>query len=382
MRRRAALVPVLLVSLGACSPTTDEGLTAEVEAAPVAVPDAGATAVPAEPADAPAATPTATASPAPTGPVAVGRFPERVYVPNSKAHTVTIIDPLTREVIGHHHVDQVPHHVTPAWDLQSLVVNNTSGNTVAILDPYTGDITRTVPVEDPYNLYYTPDGATAIVVAERLRRLDLRDPHTWELQASISGLPKGIDHGNFTRDGLFVASAEFSGMMVKVDIAAREVVAELDIGGKPVDVVRIPGQETMLVANETEDGVHVLDPVTMTERKFLPTGDGTHGILLSREKDRVFVSNRLGGTISIIDLASLEVTETWHVGGSPDMGQLNPAGTELWISNRYHGSVSVIDTTTGEVLATIPTGAGAHGLTYFPTRDDPSLGHNGVYVEE
>jgi YVTN family beta-propeller protein len=379
MRRPVLLALLALLaalSLAACrsgeAPTAD---AAAAEVSPTAVGTPAPTAAPSPAAVSP--TPTE-----PAGPVALGRFPERVYVPNSKAHTVTIIDPATREVIGHHHVDLVPHHVTPAWDLQSLVINNTSGNTVSIIDPYTGEIRETVPVEDPYNLYWTPDGSTAVVVAERLRRLDLRDPHTWELQGSIEGLPAGIDHGNFTRDGLFVASCEFSGMMVKVDLERREVVAEHEIGGKPVDVVRIPGQETMLVANETLDGVHVYDPLTMTEEKFLPTGDGTHGILLSREKDRVFVSNRLGGSISVIDLASLEVVDTWHVGGSPDMGQLNPAGTELWISNRYHGSVSVIDTTSGEVLATIPTGAGAHGLTYFPNVDAHSLGHNGVYVEE
>lgn len=378
MRRLVLLSLAAALAASACRTGLVDAPVADAVAAEVA-------GTPSPSPTAPVAPATIAPAPAPperTGPVALGRYPERVYVPNSKAHTVTVIDPATREVIGHHHVDLVPHHVTPAWDLQSLVINNTSGNTVSIIDPYTGDITRTVPVMDPYNLYWTPDGSTAIVVAERLRRLDLRDPHTWELQASIEDLPKGIDHGNFTRDGRFVASAEFSGMMVKVDIAAREVVAELHVGGKPVDVVRIPGQETMLVANETKDGVHVLDPVTMTEEKFLPTGDGTHGILLSREKDRVFVSNRLGGTISVIDLATLEVTETWHVGGSPDMGQLNPAGTELWISNRYHGSVSVVDTVTGEVLATIPTGAGAHGLTYFPNVDAHSLGHNGVYIEE
>ena len=54
------------------------------------------------------------------------------------------------------------------------------------IDPKTGKPGPPVPVADPYNLYFTPDGRSAIVVAERLRRLDFRDPHTMAPQYSIA----------------------------------------------------------------------------------------------------------------------------------------------------------------------------------------------------
>ena len=81
----------------------------------------------------------------------------------------------------------------------------------------------------------------------------------------------------------------------------------------------------------------------------------------------------------MIDFATNRVVDLWKVGGSPDMLQLNPAGTQLWFSNRYNASVTVLDTTTGQVIKVIPVGAGAHGLTYFPNAGRTSLGHNGVY---
>jgi YVTN family beta-propeller protein len=62
------------------------------------------------------------------------------------------------------------------------------------------------------------------------------------------------------------------------------------------------------------------------------------------------------------------------------MGLLDPDGTRLWITGRYHSSVYVIDTTTGRLLKTIPVGRGAHGLTYFPTAGDYTVGHNGVTI--
>ncbi len=61
------------------------------------------------------------------------------------------------------------------------------------------------------------------------------------------------------------------------------------------------------------------------------------------------------------------------------MLQVSADGSQLWVSNRYHGSVSVIDTSSGAVLHTIPTGAGAHGLSLFPQPGNHSIGHNGVY---
>jgi YVTN family beta-propeller protein len=91
------------------------------------------------------------------------------------------------------------------------------------------------------------------------------------------------------------------------------------------------------------------------------------------------VSNRLAGTISVLDMASRRVVRTWHVGGSPDMLQVSPDGSRLWVSNRYDGTVSVIDTRTGRVIHVIRVGAGPHGLTYFPQPGRFSVGHNGVY---
>ncbi|MFN0088649.1 MAG: YncE family protein [Acidimicrobiales bacterium] len=334
------------------------------------------------------AAPTTVAPPARlSGVGALGRFPERVYVPNSDSNSLSVIDPATFEVIDTYPTDALPHHVTPAWDLSELYVNNTAGNSLQAIDPESGRITRRIPVTDPYNLYFTPDGADAIVVAERFRRLDIRDPKTWELKAQTPIPHAGPDHLAFSPEGDYlVISAEFSGRLVKVDTRTWEVVGEaLDVGGEPIDVVRPPNQRLMLVANQRRGGVHVIDPDAWEERAFVPTGAGAHGILLSHDQRSVYVSNRLGGSMSVLSLEDFTVTDTWRIpgGGSPDMGQLSPDGRRLWIAGRYHGQVYVFDTDTGELAARIPVARGPHGLSYFPRSARPhSVGHNGVYVED
>ena len=113
---------------------------------------------------------------------AVRGFPDRVYVPNSGSNTVDVIDPRTFKIIGHFDVGREPQHVVPSYDLKTLWVASDLGDSLTHINPATGEKLETVKVMDPYNMYYTPDGKFAIVVAEAEKRLDFSDPHTFELK--------------------------------------------------------------------------------------------------------------------------------------------------------------------------------------------------------
>ncbi len=307
-------------------------------------------------------------------------IPSRVYVPNAGSGTVDVIDPVTYEIIGHFKVDKIPHHITPSWDLTRLYVNNTYSDTLTEIDPKSGKPVRTLPITDPYNLYYTTDGSKAIVVAERYLRLDFRDPRSWDLIRSVPVPWPGVDHLDFSADGRFLlASTELSGYVVKVDVTEMVVTGQTKVGGLPVDVRLSPDGSVFYVANQGRHGVHIIDSATLRELDFLPTGKGAHGLQVSRDTKDIYVSNRLEGTISVIDLATRKIRATWRSGGSPDMMQVSPDGRYLWVSGRFHSRVYVLDTTTGELVKTIKVGGNPHGLTYFPQQGRFSVGHNGVY---
>ncbi len=311
---------------------------------------------------------------------AVAGVPERVYVPNSGEGTVDVIDPTTFTIMGEFHVGRRPHHITPSWDLNRLYVNNTESNSLTEIDPRTGRPVATIEVTDPYNLYFTLDGKRAIVVAEKYRRLDFRDPHTWELIKSVSIAWAGVDHLDFSADGRYLlTSTEFSGQVVKVDVDAMAVTDHVEVGGLPIDVRLAPDGSVFYVANQGRHGVSIIDLDSMREVEFLHTGQGAHGLAVSRDTTALYVSNRLAGTISVIDVAAGQVRATWMIGGSPDMLQVAPDGRHLWVSGRYDSSVYVVDTTSGHVLQTIKVGANPHGLAYFPQAGRFSIGHNGVY---
>jgi YVTN family beta-propeller protein len=311
-------------------------------------------------------------------------IPSRVYVPNGHSDTVTVIDPATMQIIDTFPVGRLPQHVVPSYDMQTLYVNNNEGNTLTPIDPRTETPGQPIPVEDPYNLYFSPDGRYALVMAERDMRIDVRDPNTWELVKSIPVPHPGVNHADFTADGTtMIASCEFSGWVVKIDLATLELTGEVQVGGEPIDVRVSPDSTVFFVANHVKDGggVSVIDPATMTEVAFIPTARGAHGLYPSRDGKQLYVTNRGAGSVTVIDFATRAPVATWTIdgGGSPDMGGVSADGTQFWVSGRYNDVVYVFDTTNGSLLAKIPVGHGPHGLAIFPQPGKVSLGHTGNY---
>jgi YVTN family beta-propeller protein len=320
-------------------------------------------------------------------------FPSRVYVPESGANAVEVIDPKTYRVIDRFRVGRQPQHVVPSWDLKTLWVLNDLGDSLTKIDPATGKKGKTIRVLDPYNMYYTPDGRYAIVVAERLQRLDFYNAQTMALEHSLPVDCRGVDHIDFSANGrYFVASCEFSGELIKVDVPSRRVMGKLALepGGMPQDVKTSPDGRVMYVADMMADGVYLIDPERFVRIGFLPTGRGTHGLYPSRDARYLYVSNRgthehdtganAKGSVSVIDFATRKVVKTWELPGhaTPDMGGVSADGATLWLAGRYSREVYAINTEDGTLRARIKVGKGPHGLCVYPQPGRYSLGHTGI----
>jgi DNA-binding beta-propeller fold protein YncE len=314
---------------------------------------------------------------------AARRVPPRVYVPNSASNTVDVIDQRTFRIVAHYAVGALPQHVTPSYDLKTLWVDNDEGNSLTPVSPYTGRPTgRRLRVDDPYNLYFTPGGRFAIVVAERNRRLDFRFARTMRLHRALSVPCRGVDHLDFTADGRYLlASCEFSGQLLKVSVARERVVGVLTLprhGAMPQDVKLSPDGRLFYVADMSSDGIWKIDVKRLRVLGFVHTGAGAHGLYPSRNAKLLYITNRNEGSISVLDFASGRVIDKWNVGGSPDMGGVSADGRMLWLSSRYDAEVDAISTRDGHVIARIPVGYGPHGVCVWPQPGRYSLGHTGI----
>jgi YVTN family beta-propeller protein len=326
----------------------------------------------------------------------VAKHLPRVYVPNRSSNDVWVIDPATLKVIDKFRVGVHPQHVVPSWDLKTLWVNNNAegrnDGSVTPIDPLTGKPGKSIPVDDPYNMYFTPDGSAAIVVAEARKRLDFRDPHTMAMKYSID-TPNcsGINHADFSIDGRYaIFTCEYGGSVAKVDLVQKKVIGylKLSTGGMPQDVRISPDGKVFYVADMKAAGVFVVDGDKFVEIGRIKTGLGAHGLYPSRDGMQLYVANRgvarvYGppkgkGSVSVIDFATGKVVTNWPIpgGGSPDMGNVSVDGKTLWLSGRYDDAVYVIDTSTGTVKS-IPVKKEPHGLTVWPQPGRYSLGHTG-----
>jgi DNA-binding beta-propeller fold protein YncE len=311
--------------------------------------------------------------------------PALVYVPNSMSNTVDVISQRTMKIVAQFPTGALPQHVTPAWDLKTLYVDNDLGNTLTPIDPHTGHPGRPIPVEDPYNLYFTPDGRFAIVVAERLARLDFRRPGSMALVHSLS-VPacRGVDHMDFSAGGRYAyASCEFAGRMIEVDLRTQRLIRTLVLrngDASPQDVKLAPDGRTLYVADQVNGGIWEIDPRTFRVIGFLHTGAGAHGLYPSRDARFMYVSNRQAGSVSVVSFRTRRVVKTWQLPlpASPDMGGVSADGRTLWLSGRYDAVVYAINTRTGRLRATIPVGSGPHGLCVWPQPGNHSLGHTGI----
>src|SRR3954449_2026416 len=223
---------------------------------------------------------------------AVRRDPARVYVPNSQSNTVDVIDQRGYKVVDHFATGGLPQHVTPSWDLKRLWVDNDVGNTLTPINPRTGKHGKPIPVEDPYNLYFTVDGRYAIVVAERLQKLDFRDAKTMKLHRTVATPCRGVDHMDFTASGRYaLVSCEFSGQMLKLDVQRQRIVKTITLrsGGAPQDVKLSPDGTVFYVADMTHSGVFKVDARSFRVIGFIPTGMGAHGLYASRDSRYLYI---------------------------------------------------------------------------------------------
>ncbi len=316
---------------------------------------------------------------------AVAGARELVYVPNSVSGTVSVIDPKTFKVIDTFPGGNEPQHVIPSYDMKTLyvVADKPCCGSLTPIDPTTGKPGPPVNVADPYNMYFTPDGRYAVVMAEYFKRMDFYDPVTWQVVDRLS-VPNcsGLNHMDFTADGkLALVACEFANRVVVVDIATRKVIREFPLkqhpNGMPQDTRLTPDGKQFYVADMQASGIYVFDGTASRYITFIPTGAGAHGVYFSRDSKRAFITNRGEGSITVMDPSTNAVLAKWQIpgGGSPDMGAVSPDGSQLWLSGRYHGVVYVLSTVDGALLAKIPVGSGPHGLTYWPQPGRYSLGH-------
>ena len=280
------------------------------------------------------------------------------FVINSNDASVSVLDVDTHRELRRIPVLREPHHMALTPDHRSLAIGDTNGNALFLLDPRTGDVQRQVAMSDPYQVEFSPDGTLLAVTGLARNQIDLYDARTFALLHRIpaSAMPS---HINFSPDSsMMFVSLQQTDSLIAIATRTGAVVWNSKVGHVPAGVLWHDGE--LLVGLMGQGEIAAVDPGDGHVLRLVPTGRGAHVLFVSPDRSAIYATNRVDGTISVLDPKTLAVVHTLHVPGGPDDIDFAPDG-KLWATLRWRQAVAVIDPVSGSV-ETIPVGRSPHGI--------------------
>jgi YVTN family beta-propeller protein len=149
----------------------------------------------------------------------------------------------------------------------------------------------------------------------------------------------------------------------------RRVIDTIDLAPhtRPHGIAFLDHRTTVLVTSETG---HAILEVDVPGRRIvctLDTGaDGSHMLVLSPDRQRVFTANVGSGSVSAIDLRAGKLLKTAPTGKGTEAIALSPDGGELWVGNRAEDTLAVLDASTLDERARIPCAKMPIRLAFTP----------------
>jgi YVTN family beta-propeller protein len=284
--------------------------------------------------------------------------PPLAIVLNSASASVSVIDMTTRQVINTLPTYREPSHWCLSPDRSKLFVCDASGNALFFFDPITAAPLGHMRMADPYQLGYTPDQKYLVVNALRLNHVDIYDGVTLKLVKRFSpgSMPSHLDFSPDSRWSF--NSMQDSGTLVSFDLTTLTERWRAHVGDTPAGVLWHRGK--VLVAIMGGNGIAEVDPVSGAVLRRVATDVGAHNIFLSDDGTALYVCNRIGGSLSLLDPVTLELRRNYPLPGGPDDMGIAPDG-KLWIALRFNEAVAVMDPVTGH-YDSIPVGRSPHGI--------------------
>jgi YVTN family beta-propeller protein len=283
---------------------------------------------------------------------------------NSDDDSLSVVDGDTYKEMSRTHIGRGPHHLIETPDGRTLVVAMSGSNELVLIDRATGVEKQRVTASDPYQIGFSPNAKWLVAASLRLDRIDIYDAGTYEL---VHRLPAATmpSHIAFSADSktVFVTLQGTNGL-ISIDLASGKVNWTVPIGPTPAGIITRP-DGTLLVGVMGANYIVQVDPLNGNIIGKVTTGYGAHNFLYSPDGKTLYVTNRIAGTISVLDADTLEVKNTLQAPGGPDDMAMSPDGQQLWATGRWHAWVDVIDLASGALKASVPVGRSPHGIFVY-----------------
>src|SRR5260370_15311574 len=123
---------------------------------------------------------------------------------------------------------------------------------------------------------------------------------------------------------------------------------------------------TILVSNEKANSITVLDADSLEIVRTVPVGQRPRGIVLSKDRNTLFICASDDDRIEVLDLKDYMLKEPLPSGPDPETSALHPDGEHLYVSNEDDSLVSIVDIKQRRVVGEIPVGVEPEGIGISP----------------
>jgi YVTN family beta-propeller protein len=228
------------------------------------------------------------------------------------------------------------------------------GNGLALISASDGELRAAVPLQAPptdmaagFGSVWVAEASAGLVVRVDLRR-----------RAVVATIAVGTSPSAIVAAGgqvwvLDTADRTVSSINPQTDTVTQTIA----VGDEPSDLLVSAG--SLWVASQDDGTVQQIDPSTGHPQILIRTGGDPSG--LAAADGAVWVATDESGAIERIDARTGAVTTTIRVGDAPAAAAVGAAG--LWVLNPLDATVSQVDPRRDTVMATVPLGGAPTALT-------------------
>ena len=294
-----------------------------------------------------------------------------LYVGNSIGDDVTVIDPALLKTVATIKVGKNVHGVcAPASGVRAYVTVE-STHEVKVVDTLTNSVVDTIALPgQPNECAITTDGrylvvpllapANAIVIYDTaskalLKTLPIRHPHNCFVPEGGSNSAIWCEERDLYR-------------INRIDLAKMDYTDTVNVGGDPRPFIVTADEKTIYTALSGLHGVATVDRTAKSEAalalpamplmncKVEPANTPTHGIALTTDRKKLWITSVSGGGVYIYDLATKSLSSKMPTGACPNWISMSSDGKYAGVSNADSDDTSILDAHTGKELARIKTG--------------------------
>jgi YVTN family beta-propeller protein len=294
-----------------------------------------------------------------------------LYVGNSLGDDVTVIDPAAQKVVATVKVGKLVHGVCAPADGARAYVTVESTHEVKVVDTRTNAVVDTIALPgQPNECAVTSNGRyLAVPLLAPANAIVIYDLTTKTL---VKTLPIRKPHNCFVPEGgsnsVIWCEERDAFRINRIDLAKMDYTEQVNVGGDPRPFIVMPDEKTIYTALSGLHGAATVDLARKSETEVAlpamplmacrvePPNTPTHGIALTTDHKKLWITSVSGGGIYIYDLATKTLSPKMPTGPCPNWISMSSDGKYAGVSNADSDDASILDAHTGKELARIKTG--------------------------